>query len=118
LSEAEELADQIAIIRKGKIIAQGSPSSLKRDLLGPAEYEVQLKDAVSDLRLSLPPEAIATVQGTGWFRYRTFCPEQVNPAILQDLLAKGYPVLSLQEIPRNLEQVYLQAVTTALEKGA
>lgn len=118
LSEAEEMADQIAIIRRGKIIAQGSPSSLKRDLLGPAEYEVQLKDAVIDLRLILPPEATLTVHGIDWFRYRTYFPEQANPVILQNLLDKGYPVLSLQEIPRNLEQVYLQAVTTAIEKGA
>jgi len=118
LSEAEELADHIAIIRKGKIIAQGSPTSLKQDLLGPAEYEVRFKDGVSDLQLSFPPEAAFTIQGNGWFRYRTFLPEQVNPMILQDLLEKGYPVLSLQEIPRNLEQVYLQAVTTAIEKGA
>ena len=117
LTEAEELVDHIAIIRKGKIIAQGSPASLKKELLGPSEYEVRLNDTVSEFQFSLPPEATFTAQGISWFRYRTYCPEQVNPVVLQGLLTKGYPVLSLQEIPRNLEQVYLQAVTTAKSKG-
>ena len=39
LAEAEELADHIAIIRQGKIIASGVTADLKRSLLGPAEYE-------------------------------------------------------------------------------
>ena len=42
LVEAEELADQIAIIRRGKIIAQGSPIGLKHMLLGHGEFEVHL----------------------------------------------------------------------------
>ena len=42
LAEAEELADQIAIIRRGKIIAKGSPLALKQMLLGAGEFEIQL----------------------------------------------------------------------------
>ena len=34
LAEAEELADQIAIIRRGRIIVQGTPEALKQDVLG------------------------------------------------------------------------------------
>ena len=41
LAEAGELADQIAIIRHGKIIVKGSPDFQKRNLLGEAEYEVK-----------------------------------------------------------------------------
>ncbi len=42
LAEAEELADKIAIIRYGRIIASGSAAELKEQLLGPGEYRVQL----------------------------------------------------------------------------
>jgi hypothetical protein len=59
-----------------------------------------------------------TGQGPGWLRYQTDRPEEVNPSILHNLLQNGHPVVSLQEIPRNLEQVYLQAVNNGGEKGA
>lgn len=40
LAEAEELADKIAIIRAGKIIASGTVAQLKEQLLGPAEFQI------------------------------------------------------------------------------
>ena len=46
LAEAEELADKIAIIRYGKIIAEGSAAELKEQLLGPGEYRVQLAESL------------------------------------------------------------------------
>ena len=42
LAEAEELSDQIAIIRRGRIIASGPPNELKLSYLGPAVFEVRL----------------------------------------------------------------------------
>src|SRR3990172_7430212 len=41
LPEAELLADQIAVIRRGRIITQGSPAHLKRELLGRPELELR-----------------------------------------------------------------------------
>jgi len=115
LAEAEELADQIAIIRRGKIIVQGSPAALKQRLLGPAEYEVRLGVALNGHLPTLPEGAALTHKGVDTVRYRTEHPEQVNPRLLQSLFAQGFPVISLQEVPRSLEQVYLQAVSTADE---
>ena len=115
LAEAEELADQIAIIRRGKIIVQGSPTALKQRLLGPTEYEVRLGVALNGHLPTLPEGAALTHKGVDTVRYRTEHPEQVNPRLLQSLFAQGFPVISLQEVPRSLEQVYLQAVSTADE---
>lgn len=111
LSEAEELADQIAIIRSGKIIAKGSPQALKLSLLGPTEYEVRLGVKLNGRRVSLPPGADITAQGSDWIRYRTDSPENLNPAILRYLLDLDLPVIDLHEVPRTLEQVYLQAIS-------
>jgi hypothetical protein len=33
-----------------------------------------------------------------------------NPIVLQNLLDQGLPVISLQEVPRSLEQVYLDVM--------
>ncbi len=117
LAEAEELADQIAIIRRGRIVAKGSPARLKLSLLGPAEYEVHLGADLDGHNLIVPPDAMLTSRGTDWVRYRTSSPEQTNPAILRSLLDQGFPVISLQEVSRNLEQVYLQAISVQDDHG-
>ena len=109
LAEAEELADQIAIIRRGIIITKGSPSSLKQILLGPGEYILKLAHPLNGFP-ELPSTVVLISHGPDWIRYRTDSPEEVNPHILRQFLARDFPVISLQEVPRSLEDVYLQAI--------
>jgi ABC-2 type transport system ATP-binding protein len=116
LAEAEELADQIAIIRRGRIIVCGTPSALKAHLLGPAEYQIDLAGRLEHQLPSFPSEITLTAQGTNWLRFRSSSPGKYNPLLLQTLLSAGLPVLSLQEVPRSLEQVYLQAITASDEQ--
>ena len=110
LAEAEELADQIAIIRRGRIIARGSPEALKESLLGPLEFELRLGVVTNGSRPALPPAVEITASGADWLRFRTSDPVHDNPQVLHTLLAHGLPVVSLQEVPRSLEQVYLRAI--------
>jgi ABC-2 type transport system ATP-binding protein len=112
LAEAEELADQIAIIRRGKIIVYGTPSHLKHTLLGPREYQIHLPVTFNDILGNLPPEIEICAQGAGWIRYRTATPAMSNPQLLRALLGQGLAVIKLEELPRSLEQVYLEAINT------
>jgi hypothetical protein len=57
-----------------------------------------------------------TARGPRWFQYRAAAPETTNPRLLQDLLTAGFSVVSLAEVPRNLEQVYLQAVNNTPDR--
>lgn len=118
LAEAEELADQIAIIRRGRIIARGSPAALKEALLGPVEYEVRFASSLDGRELRLPEGARLTAWGEAWCRYQASDPEQTNPRVLRALLEAGLAVTGLQEAPRSLEQVYLKAVGAAQEGEA
>ena len=111
LAEAEELADHIAIIRQGKIIASGHPTDLKRDLLGPSEYEVEFGMPLDGHPLFLPADAELIDRGLQSLRFRTDIPEGTNPLVLRYLLAQDLPVIKLQEVPRSLEQVYLTAMS-------
>jgi ABC-2 type transport system ATP-binding protein len=113
LVEAEELADRIAIIRRGRIILYGPPSEIKRQLLGPSEFEAHLTAHLNGYELALPEGAELTGQGQDWFRYRVECPEQTNPRVLEMLVRAGIGVVSLQELPRSLEEVYLKAMSGA-----
>jgi ABC-2 type transport system ATP-binding protein len=115
LAEAEELADQIVIIRRGKIIAQGSPSNLKQVLLGTGEYEMHLATNLNGQVEELLSGMEITARGPNWFRYRTEVPDQTNPVILKSMLDAGLPVVRLQEVSRSLEQVYLHAINSPEE---
>ena len=114
LAEAEELADSIAIVRKGRIIALGNPEALKDQLLGAKEMEVRLAaslsgdgvwsaDSVSDL-------VTVVARGDAWFRYRAENFDRANPILIKRLSDQNVPVVSLTEVPRSLEAVYLRAV--------
>jgi ABC-2 type transport system ATP-binding protein len=110
LAEAEELSDKIAIIRRGKIIAQGSPDALKSTLLGPAEYEMRFAASLNGNHFQLPPGTKMISNGPDWIRYQVEDPLKTNPILLKDFTQKSLPIVSLQEVPRSLEQVYLQAI--------
>ena len=110
LAEAEELADKIAIIRAGKIIASGTPEQLKQQLLGPTEYHIQLAGNLNRRNLQLPHGADITKKGKDWFRYQVTAPEEINPVVIQNLVSEGFGIVRVEEIKRSLESVYLQAV--------
>ena len=110
LPEAEELSDKIAIIRKGKIIAEGTVSALKNKLLGDPEFELHFTSALPELPSDLPTGFEITRRGDHWIAYKTADPNRVNPIILQRMVENGLPVLSLQEVNRSLEKVYMQAI--------
>lgn len=110
LAEAEELADKIAIIRYGKIIASGSAGDLKEQLLGPGEYKVQLAYPLDGRDLPLPEALEVTQQGPDWFSYKAPAAREINPLLLKNLIEAGYQVVKMEEVLRSLESVYLQAV--------
>ena len=112
LAEAEDLADQIAIVRSGRIIVKGTPSELKLALLGPAEFEITLDGELQEPLPALPKGARLTSYSPHWLRYQTADPARINSVVIQALLAQGLRVITLREVPRSLEQVYFQAVSS------
>ncbi|MBN1933625.1 MAG: ABC transporter ATP-binding protein [Anaerolineae bacterium] len=110
LSEAELIADRIAIIRRGEIVVRGTSEQLKRELLGAPILEVRTVNPVNGAARLVGDLVDVESQGETWLRYRTDAPERVNPALLDRLSRAGYQVLTLSEVPRPLEEVYLQVV--------
>ncbi|MBI3536726.1 MAG: ABC transporter ATP-binding protein [Chloroflexi bacterium] len=110
LPEAETLADRIAVIRRGKLIALGAPEKLKRDLLGDALIEVKLAQPLTEPWPNLNGNVRVEAYGEMFLRYRTAAPELANPLLLEKLHSIGAQVLSLSEMPRSLEDVYLKLV--------
>jgi ABC-2 type transport system ATP-binding protein len=119
LSEAEVLADRIAIISGGRIVAQGSFDELSRQLLGDPLFELRLAPG-HPVALAAPLVAeLARVdeQRDDALRFRCAEPHLVNPQVLARLAGGGLPVVSLAEVPRSLEEVYLRIVGEGAEAG-
>jgi len=110
LHEAEALADTIAIIRRGAIIAFDQTAVLKRSLLGDPVMELRLGKPLDGTIDLLPDEAVRVSEGPGWIRYQTADPENVNPLVLKSLMDAQIPVITLSEVERSLEDVYLEVV--------
>lgn len=110
LAEAEAIAGRIAVIKKGSIIAQGTLYELQRQLLGPPIFEARFRQWESEIPLSL--DGLIQIQDVGhsWIRYQAAQPEKANPLLLRHLVEQGVEVISLRELPQNLETVYLKLV--------
>jgi ABC-2 type transport system ATP-binding protein len=110
LSEAEELADRIAIIRRGRLIAEGTADELRTRMLGPAVFELRLAQENDDLVSALEGLAEIVERKPECVRFRAADPHSANPEILRRVMERGGRVMELREVTPSLETVYLQAV--------
>ncbi len=118
LAEAEALADIIAIIYRGRVLMNGSLEDLKRSVLGRVEYEATLSGAWSAEGLAVPPGVRLLQHSDTALRFRIDNPLEANSVLLHELTARKAPLLSFQEVPRSLEDVYLRVMTQAQASSA
>jgi ABC-2 type transport system ATP-binding protein len=110
LAEAEALADRIAIIRRGRIVAEGTAAALKSQLLGPPLLELRVSTPLDGLWPALAERVQVIERGQTWVRYRVEDPIAENPRLLRWLAEQGVDVVTLSEVTRSLEDVYLRVV--------
>jgi ABC-2 type transport system ATP-binding protein len=113
LTEVEALADQIAIIYRGRILLQGTLGELKRQVLGAPEYEIKFTAEWDANSLELPEDVELLSQTPTSLKVRVKRPQEVNPQILKMLSSKSASVMAFQEEARTLEQVYLKVMAEA-----
>lgn len=109
LSEAEELADQIAIIRQGKIILNDYIEKVKKSLLGNPVFEAVFSEDINGWKPDLPVglTVIGTEARKIYFEIPN--PEQINPILIQNLNNRSN-LIKFQERPRKLEDAYMEAL--------
>ena len=113
LVEAEVLSDIIAIIYRGKILISGTLDELKQQVLGPVEYEAQLSHPWQADGMTFPEGVVLSENSGSRLRFRVERPQESNPLLLRQLTEAQAPVMTLQEVPRSLEQVYLKVMADA-----
>ena len=113
LAEAEALADQIAIIYRGKILLSGTLEELKRTVLGPVEYEAKFARDFDIGEFELPAGVILASRSASSLRFRVDAPLDMNPKLVNALTSRSAPLVSFQEVPKKLEHVYLKTMADA-----
>jgi len=113
LAEAEALADTIAIIYRGRILLNGTLDELKRDVLGPVEYEARFAEDFDVGDLDLPPGVNLVSRSANSLRFQIEAPQVVNPKLVHALTSRNAPLVSFHEVPRRLEHVYLKTMADA-----
>ncbi|MBA3870346.1 MAG: ABC transporter ATP-binding protein [Anaerolineae bacterium] len=110
LLEAQSLADHIAIIRSGRIIAKGTLDELAREFVGEPVMELRVAGIMNGLAKDIGDLVTVTDTGRDWLRYRVAEPQVTNPALLRKIAGLGVDVVTLSPITRSLEDIYLQVV--------
>ena len=127
LDEAERLADQVAIIRQGHIVAFDTPSTLRKQATGETMVQIEFVDACP-----LPLEVLTAIDGihnlhlrekktTGplstvtqspgfILEYQTPQPKITNPQMLSRLIMAGAQIVTVTCETRSLEDVYASAM--------
>jgi ABC-2 type transport system ATP-binding protein len=110
LTEAQNLADRIAVIRKGRIIANGSFKELSQRFAGLPVMELHLTQHLNGAVDELQEMVEIVDSGDRWLRYRTPDPQGTNPQVVRRLTGAGLDIVTLSEVTQTLEDVYLQIV--------
>jgi ABC-2 type transport system ATP-binding protein len=111
LEEADRLAERVAIVSRGKIVAEGAPAALKADLRGEL-VTVDLADANGRADAAL--QVLGVVDGAtelaadgDQLRARVPNGAEAIPVILAALDGQGFAVASVSTSRPSLDDVYL-----------
>lgn len=123
LDEAERLADRVALIREGHIIACDTPDALRTrasgDTLVHIEVatsfpftldELQSIDGLIEPQLGAFPPSVHDGSRAPFLEYRTTQPRSVNPRVLALLSQAGAQIVSVTSQHSTLEDVYTLAM--------
>jgi ABC-2 type transport system ATP-binding protein len=108
LDEADRLAQRLAIVDRGKVVAEGSPEQLKGELRGDAIH-VELDEPVDDVSSLDALQGVRDIVVEGRLLHaRTDSGARMVPVVLAALEAAGIGVSSVTVARPSLDDVYLR----------
>lgn len=116
LPEIEVTCDRVLIINQGRVVAQGTPAELRREIFGRTTYQLELAgDGVTGLLAAVDPglrmemEGEPDSEGFRLIRLTTDQSEDIGERLLRILPAHGLRIRSLARSNPTLEDVFLAA---------
>ncbi len=124
LPEVELLCQRVMIIDRGRIVAQGTPETLRQQWLGRTVVTVTLKqgapDAVERLRAIEGVIAVAANGAQPPVHFSLECAEGRDPreAVFRLAVERGWVLLELQQSKASLEDIFVRLTTRERDEEA
>ncbi|MEO6873660.1 MAG: ABC transporter ATP-binding protein [Opitutaceae bacterium] len=118
LPEIEMTCDRVLIINQGRVVAQGTPGDLRREVLGRSSYQLEVSGdiaALPPLLAAVDPTLQISAQGepdAEGFRRLTLSTEnngELGEPLLRALAAQPFRLRALSRTQPTLEDVFLAA---------
>jgi len=114
LPEVEQVCERVAIIDRGRIVADGTPDALRARMMGNPQVQVEIQGANGDGRealMALP--GVAEVTDTGDGNYLVEHPPDNDPrgAIFKLAVDQGWILTTLAPTRATLEDVFVRLTT-------
>jgi ABC-2 type transport system ATP-binding protein len=118
LPEIEVTCDRVLIINQGRVVAQGTPGDLRREIFGHSSYELEVAGTLSALpallagiepTLSVAQQQEPRADGFAHVTLRTGREDDLGETLLRELLGHDFRVRSLNRVHPTLEDLFLAA---------
>ncbi len=106
LDEAEQLADHVVIINKGRVVASGSPAELTTITVGQLQFRAMPGLPVADISAAV--HATVTEHATGQYVVHATADPQLLAAVTAWCAQHGVLAEDLHVVRRSLEDVFLE----------
>ncbi|MBZ0253632.1 MAG: ABC transporter ATP-binding protein [Candidatus Methylomirabilis sp.] len=120
LDEADRVCDMIAVINHGRVLAVDTPKGLRRRHRGRARVRVTLRELRGEfgeaIQARVGAENIDEVEGDS-LTYFAEDPEETNPRVVADLVARGADVVGVETRTKSLEEIYVDLLGGWREVG-
>lgn len=123
LDEAERLADEVAILRHGRIVLSDAPQVLRGHASPDSTTRIELAEpwpggalfvpAIEEMIRASTGEPVTVDITDRILRYRTTQPRSINPLVIQRLVENGARIVSVAVETRTLEDVYAGIMTAS-----
>ncbi len=107
MREADELCDELAFIKAGRILARGTPDALKRQIRLGEVIALKLDPAAAPW-LAEAPGVLRCAAADGWVECTVDEAEKRLPELLRALHAEGVVVRNVQVHEPELEEVFVE----------
>jgi ABC-2 type transport system ATP-binding protein len=124
LPEIEVTCDRVLIINQGRVVAQGTPAELRREIFGHSTYHLEISgslDALPEILTGIEPTLQVTAQtepDANGFRRVTLTTsrdDELGETLLRAFVARDLRVRALSRAHPTLEDVFLAATRRSWE---
>ena len=122
LQEVEQLADQLAILDNGKLIAAGSPQTLKNSI-GAQKLTLRIREFSSQKEAKMTSDALIRradidkiiINPSQGYSLTLITKEEANSdEIIQEVQKQGYPIFSCAKSSISIDDIYLKATGSTI----